>query len=138
MSPRLGAGPLVVALLVVAGGCGGTTYDSTLESTTTAAVTTTAAALAGSAEELLPQLLDEVEALNEVIVDKGDKAGAVERIEMLWAAMSDEVRTTRSDLYDSFQRAVDLAVEAGTRNRAADADKAERNLRALIEAYLAP
>ncbi len=127
---------LVAAPLIVAAGCSGTTYDSSLETTTSAAVATTRV-LTGSADDLLPQLLDEVTALNEVIVDNGDKAAAVERIEALWAATSDEVRTGRSDLFDSFQQAVDLAVEAGTRNRAADADKAERNLRVLIDEYLA-
>jgi hypothetical protein len=124
----------VVAVVVACAACTGTTYDETLESTTSSATTTTFAPT-GTTDELLTALFDEVAVLEGIIRNKGDRSAAAQRIESLWAAAADDVKTTRPELFDDFQESVDLALIAANKNRAADADKAERNLQVMIDAF---
>jgi hypothetical protein len=128
---------LVVAVPLVAAGltsCAATTYDQTLAPDTAAVTTTTQPS--GSAAELLPQLAAESASLSGVMI-AGDDADAVrEQIDALWAAARDEVRGSRPDLLDGFDQAVALVDKAVRFKRAADADKAARNLAILVDTFL--
>jgi len=135
---------LLVALAVgssLAGAaCASTTYvdDATDVSATEARdpAPTTSAAIAGTAAELLPQLADAASALPQVMIDGGDDRAAAARIASLWAAVQQEVAATRPELEADFAANVRRCASAVEFNRAADADKAAANVRALVDAYL--
>lgn len=125
---------LIVGLVVVSA-CSPTTYDESLVETTVAATTTTLPS--GAAAELLPRLEAEATGITGLMIDGGDAGGAAERIEALWAAARDEVSAARFDLVAGFDDAVIEFAEAVQYKRAADADKAARNITALVDAFLA-
>jgi hypothetical protein len=129
-----------IALTTVAAvltSCGGTTFDASLVSTTTAAATTTTTLPTGPAVELLPRLVTEAESVPQLMIDGGDARSAVERLTALWAAVRDEVRSSRPDLVEGFEQQVDRFDRAVTYKRVADADKSLKNLIVLVDAYLA-
>ena len=104
----------------------------------TAAETAAASAvtIAGTAAELLPQLAAEAEGLSRVMIDGGDDQASAERIDALWQAVRQEIAASRPELLADFDANVGRCATAVRFNRAADADKAARNLRALVDAYL--
>jgi hypothetical protein len=114
--------------------CAPTTYDSSLDSTIPSATTSTVPT--GTPSELLPRLVDEVATLSGAIVDRGDRQGVAERVDALWIALEPQLQSSHPDLIDEFRTAVALVREAAERNRAADADKALRNLTVLADAVL--
>jgi hypothetical protein len=122
------------AAALLGSSCAATTYDSSLDTTIASATTSTAPT--GTPAELLPRLIDEVATLSGIIVDRGDREGVAERVDALWAALEPQVQASHPDLIDEFRAAIALVREAGQRNRAADADKALRNLTVLAEAVL--
>ncbi|HEX3087691.1 MAG TPA: hypothetical protein VHQ23_03485 [Ilumatobacteraceae bacterium] len=127
-----------LALLLLAtstAACAATTYDTSI-STETLAPTTTVLPK-GTAAELLPQLVTESAGLSALIVDGGDKIANVERMEALWAAVSAEVTARDRDLANSIGAEIVKSRAAPTFNRPASADKAYRNLKVLVQAYLA-
>lgn len=130
---RLGAG--AAALLALAA-CSPTTYDSSV-ATTEGPATSTTALPKGSARDILPVMLQEVEGLSaKVSAGKGDGEAAT-TIEELWAEIRDEVKATHPDALEDFDFVVRLCRSAADRNRPADADRAYRNLQQLVTAYLA-
>jgi hypothetical protein len=128
-------GTAVLATLLITA-CSPTTYDSSLETTTPVAVTTTSLPI-GSAAQLLPVMLTEVQGLSEkVAANKGDGETAT-LIEQLWAAMKPEIESARPELVKDFEFVVRRCRTAADRRRPADADRAYRNLSELVDNYLA-
>ncbi|MCU1359777.1 MAG: hypothetical protein JWN99_1066 [Ilumatobacteraceae bacterium] len=124
----------VCALAVVMSACA-TTYDEQLVKDTAPATTTTLPS--GAAADLLPKLRDEASRLSGVMIDEGDATAISEQIASLWAAAHDEVEASRPDLVDGFDQNVAMVKKAVQFKRAADADKASRNITALVKSYLA-
>ncbi len=124
----------LIAAAVLVAACSPTTYDEALAPDTAVATTTTVPS--GTATDLLPQLAAQSASLSGAMI-AGDDAGAVaEQIEALWTATRGEVQAERPDLLDGFEQAVDMVNTAVRFSRAADADKAARNITVLVEAYL--
>jgi len=128
------AGALLVA------GCA-TTYDETIASEVSAAAepTTSTTLPVGTAAELLPLLVAEARGLSELMTDgEGDDAtSAAMRISQYWDAVKSEVNAARPDLLSDFSANVDRCQTAVQYHRAADADKAAKNLAALAETFFA-
>ncbi len=115
--------------------CGPTTYDSSL-ATTDSVPSTSSTLPAGSAADLLPVMLTEVQGLSaKVASNKGDNESAT-FIEQLWAAMKPEISTNRPELVEDFEFVVRRCRAAADRRRPADADRAFQNLSALVDNYL--
>jgi hypothetical protein len=129
----LGAAMLVGAIGL--GACVDTKYDSSIPSGPTTAPSTTQPT--GTAAELLPRLLAASATLSATISAAGDKTAVVDQIESLWAAAQREVAATRPELLGGFESNVAKFADAARFNRAADADKAYKNLQALVDSYLA-
>lgn len=126
-----------LALIVLAtstASCAATTYDTSI-STGTLAPTTTVRPI-GTAAELLPQLVTESAGLSALITGDGDRIATVERMEALWAAAQTEVTNGDRDIANEIGAEIVKARNAATLNRPAAADKAYRNLSALVKAYL--
>jgi hypothetical protein len=115
--------------------CVDTKYDSSIPREPTTAPTTTLPT--GTAEELLPRLLTTAGTLSATISAAGDKGAVVAQIQSLWAAAQQQVSATRPELLGGFEANVAKFADAARFNRAADADKAYKNLQALIDSYLA-
>lgn len=124
------------AVATVLSACGATTFDESLATTATTAAVTTTTLPTGTAAELLPRLVTEAASLSGVMIDGGDERSVVERMAALWDAVEQEVGTNRADLLAPFDASIALAQEAVQFERAADADKASKNIAALVEAYL--
>jgi DtxR family Mn-dependent transcriptional regulator len=115
--------------------CSPTTYDSSL-ATTVPVATTSTTIVSGTAADVLPAMLSEVAALaGRVAASDGDGAAA-DRIEAMWGSVRAEVATARPELVEDFEFVVRRCRAAADRNRPADADRAYRNLDALVQAYL--
>jgi hypothetical protein len=71
------------------------------------------------------------------MIGDGDDKGSAERIDALWQAARQEVAANRPELLADFDANVRRCADAVRFRRAADADKAAANLRALVTAYLA-
>jgi hypothetical protein len=81
-------------------------------------------------------MVTEAAGLSALIVDKGDKLAAVERIEALWAAVRDEVGGTDLVIATEIEAEIAKGRDAATSNVPAAADKVYRNLTVLVRAYL--
>ena len=128
---------LGTALVLSAAACD-TTYDSSI-STTSAAPDVAAPAStlpSGTAAELLPLMLAEVQALPNRVATNDGSRGAATRIEELWAAVKPEIEANQPALVPDFEFVVRRSRAAADRKRPADADRAFKNLEALVEAYL--
>jgi hypothetical protein len=128
------AGAAAVAALSLLTACK-TTYDASADTTTPAAQVTTTLPT-GSAADLLPVMQQEVAALTQkVAAGKGD-ADAASRIEALWAAIQPEIEAGWPDQVEDFEFVVRLCRDAADRNRPANADRASKNLDALVTLVL--
>ena len=126
---------MAACALTLVSACSPTTYDPSAETVPPAAATTTTLP-SGTAAELLPLMLAEVQSLPlKVMSSKGDGAAAT-RIEQLWAAVQPEIEANRPDLVSDFEFVVRRSRAAADRNRPADADRAFKNLSSLVQAYL--
>jgi len=126
---------LAVGAMLVVTACSPTTYDSSAETLPPVAATATTLP-SGTASELLPLMLAEVQGLPLKVMDaKGDGAAAT-RIEQLWAAVQPEIEANRPELVEDFEFVVRRSRAAADRNRPADADRAFKNLTSLVQAYL--
>jgi hypothetical protein len=125
----------VVAGALSLGACG-TTIDTSLETTTTAVATTTTLPV-GAAAELLPRLVDEASDMSRRVRENDDDRSALERIQALWDASRTEVARDFPELLGSFDGQIAMMERAVQFNRPADADKAYRNLDALVDTVLA-
>jgi hypothetical protein len=127
---------LVLALLALAStSCAATTYDSTIAAETHAPTTTVVPT--GTAAQLLPQLVDQASHLSALIADGGDKQELVNRLQALWTAAQSEVTKKDRDIATEIAAEIEKGRKAAQFNRPAAADKAYRNLTALVRAYLA-
>ncbi|MEY4223228.1 MAG: hypothetical protein RIS33_162 [Actinomycetota bacterium] len=134
----------LVASLAIASACGATTYDDSriAPSTTVAAVVTIPQ---GSAAELLPRLADEMAILSSrigprpdnVAKPEGTKIDQLTVIEAIWTAAVNEVESNDPEAAETLARMVAQARTAVERNRPADADKAAKFARIVIDEYLA-
>jgi hypothetical protein len=125
----------VLVLTALSVSCAGTTYDSSINVGTVAPTTTIVPV--GTAAELLPTLVTEAAGISKLILDKGDKASAIARIEALWKAVSDEVTKHDRDLAIEIEAEIAKSSRAARLNIPGGADKAYRNLTTLVKAYLA-
>jgi hypothetical protein len=128
--PRLAVVALAAAVLSACA----TTYDPALVKDTSPATTTTLPS--GPAADLLPRLAAEADRLSGVMIAEGDDNTISEQIASLWAATRDEVKAGRPDLVDGFDQNVAMVAKAVKFKRAADADKAAKNLTVLVAAFL--
>jgi hypothetical protein len=138
MSPRLRAAalaPLTALSLAVVSACSPTTYDSSAATVVTVDQSTTTLPT-GTAAELLPLMLAEVEGLPLRVMNADGDGAAATRIEQLWAAIQPEIEANDPDLIPDFEFVVRRCRQAADRNRPADADRAAKNLAALVDAYL--
>jgi hypothetical protein len=125
----------VLALAASTVSCAGTTYDSSINVGTVAPTTTIVPV--GTAAELLPTLVTEASGISTLILDHGDKASAIARIEALWRAVRDEVTSANRDLAIEIEAEIAKSSRAARLNIPGAADKAYRNLTTLVKAYLA-
>lgn len=133
---RLGVGLVTVAALVTLASCASTTYDTSIPSDPPAATTTTLPT--GDAVTLLPRLVTAAGSLSSQITGKGDKTAVADQIVSLWDASKQEVGKNRPELLGDFEANITRCTNAARFNRAADADKAYKNLDALVTAYFGP
>ena len=134
MIRRSAPAALVALTLTLVAGCSPTTYDSA--AATTQAVATTATVPTGDLAELLSARQAELPGSSKkVAAGQGDRDAAA-RIEEYWAAIEPEVQDSRPELVADFEFVVRLCREAADRNRPADADRASKNLDALVAAVL--
>lgn len=135
-SRRFVVGAVAAALIAspLIAGCSGTTYDAA-ESAQTAEPATTTTLPSGTIDELLPRLLDEAASLSTVLDERGNTAEAGERIQALWNVIRPEMNATQPEMVGSFEAALALSMRAVTKGRRADADKAAKNLKLLIDHY---
>ena len=126
---------VAVLALAVLTACSPTTYDSSAD-TVPAAGATTSTLPSGTAAELLPLMLAEVQGLPLKVMNAKGDGDAATRIEQLWAAIQPEIEANRPELVSDFEFVVRRTRDAADRNRPADADRAFKNLTSLVEAYL--
>lgn len=126
---------LAIVALAVLVACSPTTYDSSAETVPPAAATTTTLPT-GTAAELLPLMLAEVQGLPLKVMNANGDGTAATRIEQLWAAVQPEIEANRPELVADFEFVVRRSRAAADRNRPADADRAFKNLTSLVKAYL--
>jgi hypothetical protein len=132
---RLTPSVLASAALSLGLGACATTYDASV-ATVADATTTTSTLPTGTTPELLRQLVTEANGLSGLMATGGDAADQAARIAQLWAASRTEVGATRPDLLADFLANVAKCGTAVQFKRAADADKAAKNLTILVKAYL--
>jgi hypothetical protein len=125
---------LAVLVLLLAPSCATTVVESPTASGSDDEPATTAPLPADPAERLR-ELLALVTGLGARIVE-GDDRPAVERIEALWAASRTEVADRAPDVAREVEHQFEILRLGVARNRPADADKASRNLSAVLEGYL--
>jgi hypothetical protein len=130
---RIAGGVAGTVALLALSGCAKTTYDASIPVGTPAATTTTQPV--GDASTLLPRLVREASTLSRMITDKGAKTQTAENIADLWNAAKQEVAKRRPELLGDFEANVLGCTNAARYTRAADADKAYKNLAALVNAY---
>lgn len=136
--PRVvGALAAAIAAVTLVAGCA-TTYDETIasEQSVAAEPTTSTTLPTGSAADLLPLLVAEASGLSDLMMNDGDATAAAQRIAQYWAAVKTEVNAARPDLLSDFSANVGRCATAVQFHRAADADKAAKNLAALVESFL--
>ncbi|MEO6126073.1 MAG: hypothetical protein ABIR32_20430 [Ilumatobacteraceae bacterium] len=122
------------ALVLVSTSCAATTIDPSV--TEAPAVATTTTLPTGTAAELLPVMLAEVEKLSDIIGSDGKRTEQLEMIQNLFNAVRPEIAATDGLVADSFDASLDLCQKATKFKRPADADKCFKNLTTLSEAYL--
>jgi hypothetical protein len=74
--------------------------------------------------------------LSGVMIDEGDDDAKVVEIEQLWTAVQPGVAAERPDLVIEFERNLERVRNAVEFERAADADKAARNVGVLVDTIL--
>lgn len=134
MTPRRTvAVTLALATAVTAPACA-TTYDES-EAPTVPVVTTTTLP-SGPPAELLGRLVAEAAPLGTMIDEhRSGTRPTLAHIEVLWQVVRPDVERTHPQLVEDLDANVARCRAAVERNRPADADKAYRNLRALVASY---
>lgn len=111
-----------------------TTIDTSSTTVASSPATVTATTAPGSTEQRLVALAGEVGALSERLVDNEGQAEALARIEAYWAEVRPEIDADDPELLAGFDAAIGQVRRSVERRRPADADKASKNLNALIAA----
>jgi glutamate/tyrosine decarboxylase-like PLP-dependent enzyme len=117
--------------------CTGTTYDESLETTLVDTAPTSTTSLPATTVGLLDEMLTGARAMSGVITAGGDDAAVLAGIEQRWDVARDSVEGERPELVADFDTAVRVLGTAAKFDRAADADKAAKNLAALVAAFAA-
>jgi hypothetical protein len=125
---------LTIVAVASLSSCVATRYDASIPSTPTTEAPTTLPS--GAATELLPRLLQASGSLSAAITAADHKSEVAAEIQDLWNAVQQEIAATRPELLGGFESSVALAERAARFNRAADADKAYKNLQVLVASYL--
>jgi len=125
--------PVALALLTA---CSPTTFDASKTTDPSPEVAVTTTLPSGPASELLPKMLAEVKGLPLRVMNADEDGAAATRIEQLWAAIQPEIEANQPELVPDFEFVVRRCRAAADRNRPADADRAAKNLDALVQAYL--
>jgi hypothetical protein len=128
------AAALLVPLLA---GCGSTTYDATLATSAIPTSSTTTTLPVGSAADILPEMLTQAQSLSTVILARGDDGAVLAEIDDDWQVVRPEIESARPELIPDFEGVLRVLGTASKFNRAADADKAAKNLKALVATFLA-
>jgi hypothetical protein len=115
--------------------CTGTTYDESLETTIVDTAPTSTTSLPPTTDGLLGEMLTGARAMSGVITAEGDDAAVLADIEQRWNAARASVEDERPELVADFDTAVRVLGTASKFDRAADADKAAKNLAALVTAF---
>jgi hypothetical protein len=123
----------IAVLTALGAGCATTVVEDT-DATTGEPVTNVTVDLGGSRDELLTQLDAELQVLSERIIEGDGDEDARTRIDALWTTLQTDLAADHPELLPGFQAVIDLAGNAVTRRRPADADKARLNAEALIAA----
>ena len=137
MIERLAPAALVALTLLplpLLAACSPTTYDSA--AATTQAPATTATVPTGTFAELLPRMQAEVHGLAEKVASGQGDLDAAARIEEYWAVIRPDVAAGWPALVEDFEFVVRLCRDAAERNRPANADRASKNLDALVATIL--
>lgn len=134
---RRAPGPVLaggVATLLLAGGVSScaTTYDTS--ATTLPATTSTVFVPRGSTAELLAAISTEAGALSEKLVDNDGQRDALARIEAQWEVVRPAIEADHPELLNAFDMAIAHVGRSVERRRPADADKAAKNIAALVAA----
>lgn len=132
----------VAGAVVALCACGATTYDDS-RVTTSAAPTTTTLPI-GSTTDLLTRLADGLDGLSTLIgpradnetVPDGNKRARLAEITALWNAVETDMAADDPEGAETIGRMIDLATLAVERNRPADADKAAKFTRTVVDAYI--
>ncbi|MDO8392552.1 MAG: hypothetical protein Q7V57_18925 [Actinomycetota bacterium] len=125
---------LAALSLVALTACSPTTYDAAAGTTDPPATTSTLPV--GTVEELLPLMQQEIEALPALVVSGDGDGASASRIEEYWAAIKPQIEDESPDLVEDFEFIVRLCRTAADRNRPANADRAARNMKTLVDAML--
>ncbi|MFM8650380.1 MAG: hypothetical protein ACKODY_11550 [Actinomycetota bacterium] len=134
---------MISSFVVALSACGATTYDDSRVTTSAAPTTTTLPT--GTTAELLQRLADELDGLSTLIgpradnetVPDGNKRARLAEITALWVATEADMTADDPDGAETIGRMIDLATLAVERNRPADADKAAKFTRIVVDAYIA-
>lgn len=134
---------LLTGAVIALSACGATTYDDSRVTTSAAPTTTTLPT--GTTTELLTRLADELDGLSTLIgpradnetVPESNKRARLAEITALWAAAEPAMTADDPEGAESLGRMIDLASLAVERNRPADADKAAKFTRTVVDAYIA-
>jgi len=134
---------MISSVVVALSACGATTYDDSRVTTSAAPTTTTLPT--GTTAELLQRLADELDGLSTLIgpradnetVPDGNKRARLAEITAVWAVVEPEMTSDDPDGAETIGRMIDLATLAVERNRPADADKAAKFTRIVVDAYVA-
>ena len=86
-------------------------------------------------DDPLAALSAETAALSAALIDNDGQREALARIDELWGGIRPEIAEERPDLLEGFDTVIQLVRRSVERRRPADADKAHKNLLALIAAY---
>lgn len=128
-------GATAIALAAIGLTSCATTYDTTLASAQ-ASTSTSSTLPSGTLAELLPRLVAEAANISPLLASGGDADGALQREQELWDAVKTEVNAERPDMLSDFSSMIDLSATAVRFDRAADADKAAKNLKVLTDVFL--
>jgi len=129
---RVGA---AVGVVLALSACSPTTYNAADDTKPPTAATTTTLP-SGTAAELLPLMLTEVQGLSTRVANSDGAGAAATRIEQLWAAVQPEIEAKDPNLVADFEFVVRRCRSAADRKRPADADRAYKNLSSLVTSVL--
>jgi hypothetical protein len=131
-SPRV---LVAVVSSVLLASCSTTILDS-INSTTTSSVVTTTTVPVGSVTELLAAMHDATDGLGDMVAQRrGDEArGRLAIVESIWVSLRPQLIALKNDSDVDVERIVNLVRSSVNKKRPADADKASRFLRILLDA----